>query len=295
MERPLKQILGELRSLEPFPRTALRVLELSLDEDLVPNDLVAIIQADPGLTAKVLKLCNSAYYGFQRQIASLREAGNALGSDTLVNLVLTTCTNRYFRNLGSAEAGEQERRWQSCITNAFASRLLAQVNQRVDSERAYTVGLLQNLGHVVLDRFLEEAREDIRSEVAAGCSVLDAERIVLGLTHAEIGARLATHWGLPDVLVDTIRFHHAPHHANVDQALAATAHLAETLSWAVGAADGIEDLPYDVCAAALELAHTDAKRFALLPDRLRADLKRAKELLDVEALAGSEHGVDEGN
>ncbi len=280
MERPLKQILGELRSLEPFPRTALRMLELSLADDLIPNDLVAIIQADPGLTAKVLKLCNSAYYGFQRQIASLQEAGNALGSETLVNLVLTSCTNRYFRDNGGLQADEQDRLWQNSITNAISCRLLARVNGGVDPERAYTVGLLQNIGHLVLDRFLEDARDSIQREVLAGRSVLDAEHFVLGLTHPEIGARLATHWGLPDVLVDTIRFHHAPQHANVDQALAATAHLAETLSWAVGAGDGIEGLPYEVYAGAFDLAHTDKKSFAELPERLRADLSLARELLE---------------
>jgi HD-like signal output (HDOD) protein len=281
MDRPFQEIVRQLRTLEPFPQTALRVLELSSAEDSAPGDLVEVIQSDPALTGKVLRLCNSAYYGFRREIASLREAGNALGTKTVVNLVLTSCTNRYFRNYGGAAASSHDRLWRNCITNAISSRMLAQSNGSVDVERAYTAGLLQNVGNLVLDRFLADARDQVLEQVSQGRTALDAERVVLGLTHAEIGARLLTHWGLPEVLVDTVRFHHAPHEANVDRVLAGTIHLAETLTWAVGAADGLEEVPYEVCTAALDLTRTTRKKLSELPERLRAELSRAKLLLEV--------------
>ena len=93
MNLPLKDIVQDLRSLEPFPSVATRVLELASDEEVVPSELIEIIQLDPGLTAKVLRLCNSALYGFQREISTLQEAGNLLGVRALVNLVLTSSAN----------------------------------------------------------------------------------------------------------------------------------------------------------------------------------------------------------
>jgi len=275
----LRDIVGEMRSLEPFPGVALRVLEISAQQDAVPGDLIEVIQTDPAITAKVLRLCNSAYYGFQREVASLREAGNMLGTAALVNLVMTSCASRYFKNYGCATDESQERLWKSSFTNALSARLLAEANGTVDPERAYTAGLLQNIGHLVLDRFLQEERAAILEYVQKGQLLLDAERIVLGLHHAEIGARLATAWGLPEVLVDSIRHHHAPEQATVDPVLTGICHLAETLTWAVGVDEGLDSTTYEVSNAALSLTGSDRGSLGAIRDQLGADLAKASEFL----------------
>jgi HD-like signal output (HDOD) protein len=152
----------EMRSLEPFPGVAARVLEVAGRTEVVPSELIELVQTDPGITSKVLKLCNSAYYGFQREIASLHEAGNLLGVTTLVNLVLTSSAGKYFRDYGSAKNRSMEARWEQCVSNAIGARLIAKRHGKVDPDRAYTAGLLENIGHLVLDRFLDEAIEEIR-------------------------------------------------------------------------------------------------------------------------------------
>lgn len=280
MQGTLKDIVSEIRSLEPFPGVALRVLELSSRSDVVPNELIEIIQTDAGLTGKVLKLCNSAYYGFQREIASLQEAGNMLGVQTLVNLVLTSSTNRYFRDYGSAEDRSSERLWRSSVANALASRLIARKHRQVDEERAYTAGLLQNIGHLVLDRFLTQERDQVLARVDQGSALLEAEQEVLGLHHAELGARLATRWTLPDVLVDTIRFHHNPRRATIDPVLCATIHLAETLSWAVGTGELETPMPYDVSLSAFETTGISPDEYRSLDEDLRRELARASDFLE---------------
>ena len=224
---PLDEILSAIKSLEPFPAVTRSVLELAGRDDSVALDLVAVIKTDPGLTAKVLKLCNSAYYGFQREICSIEEAGVLLGVSVLVNLVLTTSTSRYFRDYGSASRESHQRLWKECVTNALSSRLIAQRHGAADRERAYTAGLLQNMGKLVLERFLEPEREAVHARIAGGATPVEAEREVLSIDHAEIGARLAASWELPEVLVDTIRHHHEPEQASIEPVLAATIHLAE--------------------------------------------------------------------
>ncbi|MDB4538595.1 HDOD domain-containing protein, partial [bacterium] len=230
MHVPLKDLMFEMRSLEPFPGVAARVLEVAGQEEVVPSELIELVQTDPGITSKVLKLCNSAYYGFQREIASLHEAGNLLGVTTLVNLVLTSSASKYFRDYGSAKDRSMENRWEQCVSNAIGARLKARRHMKVDPDRAYTAGLLENIGHLVLDRFLDEAIDEIRGMALSGTDLIEAERQVLGLHHAEIGARLTARWSLPEVLVEVIRHHHEPELAGSDAALAATIHLAEILT-----------------------------------------------------------------
>ena len=191
MHIPLKDLMFEMRSLEPFPGVATRVLELAARNDVVPSELIELVQTDPGITSKVLKLCNSAYYGFQREIASLHEAGNLLGVTTLVNLVLTSSAGKYFKS-GGAPGGATEKRWEQCVANAIGARIIAARHGKVDPERAYTAGLLENIGHLVLDRFLDSSMATIQAVAVSGTDLIDAEKKVLGMHHAEIGARLTT-------------------------------------------------------------------------------------------------------
>ena len=100
MKSTLKEIVCEIRSLEPFPRIATRVLEIGAQPHVVPGELISVIQMDPGLTAKVLRLCNSAYYGFQRQIASLDEAAERTGGEMEKLAIRRFVSYVFFRTLG---------------------------------------------------------------------------------------------------------------------------------------------------------------------------------------------------
>ncbi|MEZ6013914.1 MAG: HDOD domain-containing protein [Planctomycetota bacterium] len=284
MQTPLKDIVFEMRSLEPFPGVAARVLELAGKADVVPGDVIELVQTDAGITSKVLKLCNSAYFGFQREIASMHEAGNRLGVTTLVNLVMTSSAGKYFRDYGGASADAQARLWKRSVATAIGARLVAQKHRKTDPEQAYTAGLLENIGTMVLERHMEDARFAIRAVAKSGCTMIEAEKRTLGLHHAEIGARLCTKWGLPDVLVDTIRYHHMPENATVDKPLAATSHLAEILTdralTLLSPEESDLELTYDLSPSALQLTGLREPDFPPLIERLTQELERAKEFLD---------------
>jgi putative nucleotidyltransferase with HDIG domain len=272
-------ILASLQSLEPLPEVALKVLELSRKEDVGPRDIAAIVERDPAITAKVLKLCNSAYYGFQRKIASLDEAANLLGTRTLTNLVLTSCGARYFRDFGGSTSRSREALWERSVATALAAGTLARLHGDVDRHRAYTAGLLQNIGHLVLDRFLAEDRAKIQAEVEGGTPLLEAEELVLGLHHAEVGARLLERWSFPDVLIDTIRHHHRPMGATVDRALAGVAQLAEHVAGALEQGDGLDGMLDELSGYALDLEGVGGMSLAELEELLAAELGRAREFV----------------
>jgi len=279
MQTSLKQIVMDMRSLEPFPKVASAVLALAGQKGVIPHDIVEVVKTDPGITAKVLKLCNSAYYGFQREVGSLAEASNMLGVDALVNLVMTSSASKYFRDYGNSSPAERELQWARCVRQAIASQQIAKRQGYDSPDRAYTVGLLQNIGEIVLGRFYNEDIHRVQAEVACGRSRLEAERAILGMHHAEIGARLSSEWQLPEFIVDTIRYHHDPSRAHIDPLLTSTVHLAETL---LAPEDpNSMQLAHEVCEAAYELTGLGPDEFEFIQTEMQSELERAQEWIAV--------------
>ena len=282
MPQAIAGLLEEIKSVEPLPQVATRVIALAARDDVIPRDLVDVIQIDTGITAKVLKLCNSSLYGFRREIASLREAGNLLGVSTLVNLVLTSCAGRYFRDYGYSDPDATLRLWEQSIATAFATNAIAGHCGTVDRNRAYTIGLLENLGHLVLTRFVPGNRDAMRNTLAAGTDLLTAETVVYGMHHAEIGARLAERWNFPELLVSSIRYHHDPAASPVDARMASIAHLGEMATHRFGfggAAAGEPEYPFH--ENALTCAGLTAEGLAALEQPLRTEICKAKRILEI--------------
>lgn len=249
-------------------------MQLAGAESVVPAELVAVIQADVGITAKVLRICNSAYYGFARQVSSLDEAGNRLGVNTLVNLVLTACSGSYFKSFGTSQARANEL-WERSVSNALSASLLANIQGDIDKSAAYTVGLLQDIGEVVLERFLPAEAKEIQLQLQTGLTRTAIEAQLLGEDHAHIGARLAEQWNFPETLVDAIRFHHAPGSASIAPDLACTASIADSITSSLSDGDSVATLTDDV----LRLVGLDTIGFESLETRVHAELERAREFI----------------
>lgn len=275
----INKVLDEILHLRPWPPVALRVLKLSRLPDVGPTELVTVLQTDAAFTAQVLRLCNSAYYGFQREVTSLAEAGNRLGTTTLVNLVLTSCVGESFCGT-SQEPGQRPRKlWEHSIMNALGTSWLASIHGGVDRNVAYTAGLLQNIGCSVLDSHLQTLRPEILELRANGMDALQAERAVVGLDHAQIGGRLLRRWGFPDVLVDAVESHHAPEKASVDPVLTSLVHLGGSLTDAIALGEGLENLAYTLSDRALGLTGLTVEKLGRMEEALMLELTRARDLV----------------
>lgn len=278
MPWPLTDIVRAIKTVRPWPPIAARVLEIAAQPEAVPGDVVAVVRTDAVLTAKVLKLANSAYYGFQHEVDSLLDAANKLGLSALVQLVVTSCASQTLREDGGEDTGR--RLWERSVRCAVAAGVIARETGVVEPDRAYTAALLENLGELVVEQHLDRFRDAVEERVEAGEERLEAERRVLGLDHAVIGARLARQWGLPDALVDAIGFHHRPEEARSEPLLTAVGGLAEALTEALERGGDLGAVSYDLSEKALRLTGLDRERLAALAPAVEAEVERARDMIE---------------
>lgn len=237
MSNRLEEILSNINEIAPFPQVAVRAMKLNRQGDLTPGAIVDVIETDPGISAAVLREANSAARGARVACASIRDAGNQLGTRSLNRILLKACASDCFSGLGESTPRSNRSLWNESLVTACTARFLANQTTGVDPDTAYTVGLIQNLGHIVLDRYLGDARSQITEitqptdgRVVTAFDLIEAERKVLGTDHAELGGELAKRWNFPAELANAIQFHHQPELAE-NPALCQLTSEAEELSW----------------------------------------------------------------
>ncbi|MFT5048730.1 MAG: HD-like signal output (HDOD) protein [Chlamydiales bacterium] len=224
------EILKDVARIEPFPRAAIRVFELVLN-DADSSEVTAVLEQDPGLTTKILSVANSAKFAPSVPILSVADATTRLGTRTLANLAMTTGCSSFFMGYGRSTQRSNTTLWQECLHVALFARHVAERSGYPNKDLAYTVGLLQNIGHIVLDRFMEEQRDEIKALSEDGVDLLTAEKTVLGMDHAQCSYRMARKWGFPSILTRAIRAHHSPADAADLTALCGIVNVAEGLAF----------------------------------------------------------------
>lgn len=281
----LREILLDVERLDPFPATASRVLEVITQAGRDPQEevdaLMPLVLSDAGMTTRVLRAANSALRGSDTPIDSVHRACIELGSDRTASVALASVVACRFMGLGGSTLRSNHSLWTESLTTATACRLVGERCDYEDVELAFTAGLLQNMAFIVMDRFLQHQRGEIRSRIDHGRGWLAAEKEVLGATHPFIGAKIAKKWELPAVLVDVIQNHHAPTRSTCDTALCKIAGIGEALTWAVL---GDPRHPTITHRTSLSISEDLGLSRAELADLLRclpAELATTREWLDV--------------
>ncbi|MFA7248224.1 MAG: HDOD domain-containing protein [Dehalococcoidia bacterium] len=202
----LDDVLLQVADLRPLPVVAQRIL--GLDEGkFSAHELAAIIATDQALTAKLLRLANSAYYGFARRITTARDAVVLLGFRSVRNAALTSCL---MQTAKTASNLDYEAFWQFSIATGILAEVLART-EGAHQDEAFTAGVLHQIGMLALDQGRPAAlHEALTLRESTGTSLHDAERQVLGFTDADLGGALALHWNFPQTLADAVRDHARP-------------------------------------------------------------------------------------
>jgi putative nucleotidyltransferase with HDIG domain len=182
------------------------------------------------LTAKLLKIANSPFYGFPRRIATIDFAIVVLGFDALKDIVISVSLLSAL-NKNDSKFFDPRAFWDHCVAAGAAARKFSHdFNYRVSGE-AFVAGLLHDIGILIETQYFpKEFREVIKTTKMKSISFLEAEKEIFGVTHEEIGSWLAERWNLPEQLVEAIRFHHSPGVAENNRELVALIHFVDVLS-----------------------------------------------------------------
>ncbi len=242
------RLIGMVDQMPPFPKSVHRVIELTNDINCAPKDLVQVIEHDPVITMKLLKLVNSAYFALTKSVSSVRHAVVYLGLNTVKNLALSIATVSVLPRKSSAEFNTNAFLLHSLTTASIAQRLAKEYLGRSDATDLFVAGLLHDFGKVVFVQFVPE--EFSRAIVMAReehISLHAAELKVIGADHTEIGAMLAEKWQLPADLVLSIRNHHAPNTSDVaDDCIFAADQVSKRLEFGFSGNPIVEEFPEHV-------------------------------------------------
>ena len=223
-----KKRITKLKNLPTLPGIVVQITRLVENPDTSAGDVARLITQDQVLSAKVLKMANSAFFGRSRQISSITQALVVLGFDVVKFLVLSSFVSDIMQK-------SMKGLWEHSLGCAAASRVVARRLGRVDADEFFMAGLLHDLGKVVLALEMPEETDKIVAEAAkSGTSFYDAEKRLLGFYHGEVGAWLARRWNLPDSLAEPMIAHHQPERATKAPLVTAAVHLGDILVRAVG-------------------------------------------------------------
>lgn len=224
---PIDKIIANVDKLPALPTSVGKVIEVSNNVKASPNDLSNVIKVDPVLTAKVLKLINSAYFSMPDQVTNLNRAIILLGVNTIKNLAISTAVVGQFSKTKHRRF-DMDKYWKHCMAVAVMSKKFSEVMNvpKPLREEYFIAGLLHDIGEIVIVELFPDQLDQIMDRVQAGGSMEDAEREILGATHSEIGAALGRHWKISENLIAVMEEHHDPNIAGDFAQIVLSVHVA---------------------------------------------------------------------
>lgn len=205
-----KRLETAVERMPAFPKSVQKILELTRNINCAPKDIVSVIEKDPVVTMKILKVLNSTFYALPNKVTSVNRAVVFLGLNTVKNLALSFASIGVLPNSNSA-GFDMDRYLRHSLIAAGVARQLATSHaaKQIDPMDCYIAGLLHDFGKIVFAQFMvEEFREALQTSNKSGQRLHDTESEFIGANHAVVGSMLAERWQFPKTLVECIRQHH---------------------------------------------------------------------------------------
>ena len=242
----VKDIVSRIDQLEPIPAVATQILALAEDPDSSLSDIADLIMNDPALTANLLKICNSAFFGLNRKVESLRDAIAFVGLDHIIFLVMLGSVSRNLKKQTQGYGLGEGELWRHAVLSAHIAKTLAEkTGQSQHKHLVYTAALLKDIGKLILGRFVAFSYEEINILVSSqGFSFNDAEKEIIGMNHEELGAMVCQKWRFSEKLTYIIRYHHLSDESARDDTITLLVYLADIICMMMGICTGVDGLCY---------------------------------------------------
>lgn len=255
--------LRQRPEVRPFPAAVTQLLAACKNPDANAATFEKIIECDPGLSVRLLRMANSPIYGLAREVGSVGHATTILGMRQLKSLALSVAGAGMFA-VGSTATKQRQTLWEHSMGCATVGRLLARSAATVSPDDAFLAGIFHDVGKLLL----YDVAPDEYTKLTARCKaqeLIEEEERVFGINHEEIGLKSAHSWGLSEDLKMAIGFHHKPNVASAHMELVMLIHTANdlALAWGIGSSDS------GVCDETLERLSLDDESLANVRDQAR--------------------------
>lgn len=243
----LETLLKQAGNLPSLPEIYIRVTELLETESATAIEIGESVQTDPALTARILKLINSAYYGVQNPVTSISQAVTLLGRQQLQQVLVGSVLASVFKDFDITEFPLRDY-WKHCIKTAIIAKQLAMQNAYIlDHEAFFTAGLLHDIGWLVIAKVSPGSYVNITGLARTeNKDVLQVETEKLGVTHIEVGVALLEKWGIPGSIIQCVRKHHDIDHIGSFAIETSIVYLANQLSRLDLSGEDEEELVSDI-------------------------------------------------
>jgi putative nucleotidyltransferase with HDIG domain len=244
-EKKMKLVVNRVHNLPTPPVVFEQISKVINDPDTSAYDIANIISEDPALTAKILRLTNSSFYGIPRTVTSVKQAIVILGIEVVKSLIISASVFEIFAKKYKLDKAYLESFWRHSLSAAFMARILSRKGERLspmEAEQFFSAGLLHDIGKLVIITELAADYKIIKESLDKDNTLTGyaAEAAVMGIDHSDIGAFLCSKWNLPEALCEAIANHHREELV-ATQKYTAAIHLANHLAHQMESPD--EPLP----------------------------------------------------
>ncbi|VAX02139.1 hypothetical protein MNBD_GAMMA22-412 [hydrothermal vent metagenome] len=215
MSVSIEEIVKDVSKLASLPEVSIKVNQMVDDPDSGVNDIGKVISQDPALSAQLLRIANSPFYGISGSIDSIARAVTVLGTQQIRDMVFSATATKAFEGIPN-EIISVDDFWHHSLYCGLLARELANQTHKAQGEMLFTAGLLHDIGHLVMfNRIPELAHKAIihTIEPHVDLELFQSEREIIGFDHSQVGGKLAEQWQLPKNLIECIMYHHEPERA----------------------------------------------------------------------------------
>lgn len=281
--KTVDRILKSITTLPAFPATGNKVAQLLSKPDYSVAEIANVIKLDPSITANILKMANSVYFGTRQKISTINDAVVHLGQKNLLRAIQTAGVSKYYKKGAGGYYDKATDLWEHSVAVALMSQIISKKITGEEDTTLYTAALLHDVGKIIMGEFVRDSLAKISALVSTQrVSFVEAEQFVIGINHAELGGKIAAYWNFPVEIREAISFHHRPDLLEKEEKMMPwIVYMADQACLMLGLGGGIDGLSYRAVDQVLKKFNLRMKDLETSMVLLTDDLNRARELINI--------------
>jgi putative nucleotidyltransferase with HDIG domain len=275
----VKRIMAQVKAFPGMPATSAKLIKMLKDPESSAAQIEEVLKYDPGLTANILKLTNSAYFGIPAKVSSVKQAVVLLGWKRLLQLVMTMCMSTVMKKPVLGYDLPHGELWRHSVAVSVAAEIVVKALKIPQADEVFTAALLHDVGKLVLGGFVQNDLHQIEAMVAKGIAFEVAEFIVLGTDHAQIGAKILEKWSFPESLVNAVHWHHDPEACENHCTFSDIVHVANILGLMSGNGKGQDRMAVVPSGSVIERLGFNPAHLETLAEETAAGVNKLADIL----------------